>query len=372
MKQFHLETLTEKCFGLGHYTNGSTDSADGKIYLPYGTANEEKGTGYALYSEDNGMTFEKKDSTPYRTECFQKLSDGKFVALASGSCTSRMIFNQSYGDLQFVMTVYRADSFEDILEGRVTTKHTVVDIPGLTWGYGDSGNSGVGGCITGWRELSNGDIFVTMYGHTKDDITLCPYFKEWGNYNFYLYSTWCIVSHDRGQTFEFVSPIADCQNFPIADINAEGYCEPDVTEIENGHLLAVIRTGGHNIKSPLYACHSYDYGKTWDKPYEIYEWGVLPRILKMKSGRIAVATGHPDVFLLVSDDGGITWSDKVTVQDDPGDWGMTTSGYSSIFESDDDVITVIYDASFEAKNDVSEDAPLHRYVYQKTFKLVED
>ena len=371
MKKFRIDLLSEKCFGLGHYTNCNVEDCDGRVYLPYGSEGSEKGTGYALYSSDGGRTFDKAEASP-KSELFKKLSDGTFVAFASSSPTLRLYFNRDFGDMQFLLTTYRADSFEDVLAGRVSTHMSLIDIPKLTWGYGDSGNFGIGGCVTGWTELSNGDILMTMYGHTKDDTTLCPYFVEWGKYNFYLYSTWCLVSHDKGQSFEFLARIADCQSFPIADINAEGYCEPDVIEVEDGHLLAIIRTGGHNIKSPLYACHSYDYGRTWEAPYEIYEWGVLPRILRMKSGRIAVCTGHPDVFLLVSDDGGRTWSDKVTVQDDPGDWGMTTSGYSSIFECEDGVITVIYDASFEAKKDLPEDAPLHRYVYQKTFRLIEE
>ncbi len=371
MKKFHIETLTEKCFGLGHYPCANVNSHKGEIYLPYGTANEEKDTGYALYSSDNGRNFEKAEAIPYRTALFQQMSDGTFMALENHGGTFRNLFNCSYGDAQFILNVYRAETYEDVMEGRVTTEFAVLDIPELTWGYGDSNNKGIG-CVTGWKELSNGDVLLTMYGQTKSDTTLCPYFVKWGPYDFYLYRTWCLVSHDKGKTFEFVTTIADVQTYPIPDINAEGYCETDIVELENGHILAVLRTGGHNVKSPLYACHSYDYGKTWEKPYEIYEWGVLPKILKMKSGRVVVATGHPDVFVLVSDDGGITWSDKVTVQDDPGDWNKTTSGYNSIFECEDGVITLIYDASFEAKNDVPEDAQLQRYVYQKTFRLIED
>lgn len=369
MKKFDIDLITEKCFGLGTYPCTFTDSKDGRIYIPYGSAGE-KGEGFAVYSDDNGKTFEKCEAKPFRSENFRKLADGTFMAISTASPGFRHMFNCDYGEIPFILVIYKAKSYDDILEGRVTTEFTILDIPDLTWGFGDSNNKGLG-MASSWIELSNGDILMTMYGHTKNDTILCPYFQKWGVYDFYLYSTWCMVSHDKGKSFEFLTTLADCQNCPIPDINAEGYCETDVMEIEDGHVLAILRTGGHNIKSPLYACHSYDYGKTWEKPYEIYEWGVLPRILKMKSGRIVVATGHPDVFLLVSDDGGKTWSDKVTVQDDPGDWGMTTSGYHSIFECEDDVITLIYDASFEAKVDLPEEAPLHRYVYQKTFKLIE-
>lgn len=370
MKKYDIELISEKCFGLGHYTSASTDSGDGRIFVPYGTEGGERGVGYALYSDDNGKTFEKKDGIPFKSEYFQKMADGSFMAFGFGSPTFHSLYNCDYGDIPYCLVIYRAKSYDDILEGRVTTEFSIVDIPDLTWGFGDSKNKGLG-ATTGWRELSNGDILLTMYGHTKKDTVLCPYFQEWGVYDFYLYSTWCIVSHDKGKTWEYLSMIADCQRYPIPDINAEGYCEVDIMEVEDGHILALIRTGGHNVKSPLYVCHSYDYGKTWEAPYAIYEWGVLPRLVKMKSGRIAVITGHPDVFMFVSDDGGRTWSDRITIEEDPGDWGQTTSGYSSIFECEGGVLTAVYDASFQAKKELPEDSPLTRYVYQKTFRLIE-
>lgn len=90
------------------------------------------------------------------------------------------------------------------------------------------------------------------------------YFK---NYDFYQYRTWCIVSHDNGHTFEYLSTIADCGTYPVPD--GEGYCEPDLVYLGNGHILAALRTQGHEVYTPLFCSHSYDSGKTWSKPDEM-------------------------------------------------------------------------------------------------------
>lgn len=337
--KFNTEILSKECFGLGHYACNYSVSKDGKVIIPVWAFGED----YMLRSENFGGKFEKCPMPEkMRGLQFRELSDGTFMALGENNAVYRAIYDLDNGDIPFALAVYRAKSIDDIINGNVSTSICIVDIPGLTAGYGDSGNRHTGDAIS-WIQLSNGDIYVMMYGQFKDDKTLCPYFTQFGDYKFYLYRTWTIVSHDMGKSFEFVTTVADCQTYPIKDVNAEGYCEAESIEVEEGHLVTVIRTGGHEVYSPLYCSHSYDFGKTWEAPYEICDWGVLPRLLKMKDGTLVCASGHIHTMLLFSDDNGRTWSEPYIIDECDGKWDRSPSGYTSVFECEPGVISLVYD-----------------------------
>ena len=360
----HKVTLISKeCFGAGHYPCNFSSSRGGRVIVPVYCWDGN----YMLYSENNGADFERRDMTEkLRGTAFRELSDGTFLGIGESNAVHRAIYDLD-GKIPFALAVYRAESFDDIAAGNVTTSICLVDIPHLAAGYGDSGNRHTGDAIS-WRELSNGDIYVMMYGQFKDDTTLCPYFREYGKYDFYLYRTWAIVSHDRGKTFEYVTTVADCQTYPIPDVNAEGYCEAEAIEVEPGHLVAVIRTGGHEVYSPLYCVHSYDYGAAWGTPYEINPWGVLPRLIKMKSGTLVCASGHIHTMLFFSDDDGATWSKPYIVDECDGKWDKSSSGYTSIFECEPGVISLVYDDPKEGIAEGRESGKV-RQVYHVKLKI---
>lgn len=358
-----VKQLSKECFGAGHYAYCNTVSKDGRIIVPVQYWDGQ----YVLVSGDRGATFEKR-GMPENMRCvaFHELSDGTFMAIGEENAYHRAIYNFD-GRIPYALPVYRAKSFDDILAGRVTTEFAEVDIPDLSAGYGDSSNRHTG-CAISWRELSNGDIHVMMYGQFKSDTTLCPYFLENGGYRFYLYRTWTVVSHDKGRTFEFLTTVADCQTYPIPDVNAEGYCEAEAIECEPGHLVAILRTGGHEVYSPLYSAHSYDYGATWSAPEKICDWGVLPRLLKMKNGTLVIASGHVHTMLLFSDDFGATWSEPHIVDPCDGKWDRSTSGYSSIFECEPGMISLVYDDPKEGIAEGREPGKV-RQVYQVKLKI---
>ncbi|MBQ7160951.1 MAG: exo-alpha-sialidase [Clostridia bacterium] len=337
---YKIEIISKKCFGAGHYPCKFAVSRDGRVLIPVRFWDDGK---LLLSSCDGGASFEEIPMPDgLRGVTFRELSDGTLLGIGESNVYHRAIWDLDGDTIPYGIAVYRAKSIDDVIAGRVTTEIVSVEIPGLAAGYGDSSNRHTGDAIS-WSELSNGDIYVMMYGQFKDDTTLCPYFREHGKYDFYLYRTWSIVSHDKGKSFEFVTTVADCQTYPIADVNAEGYCEAETIEVEPGHLVTVIRTGGHEVYSPLYCAHSYDYGKTWSTPYEICPWGVLPRLLKMKDGTLVCASGHIHTMLLFSDDNGATWSEPVIVDECDGKWDKSTSGYSSIFEPTPGVLSLVYD-----------------------------
>ena len=355
-----FEILSKKCFGAGHYACNFTLSSDGRAVVPVFFWDGK----YILYSEDYGASFEKREApSSLRGVSFKELSDGTFFGVGEGNAVHRAIYDYG-GIIPYALPVYRAKSFDDILSGNVTTEIKLVDIPGLASGWGDSNNRHTG-CAISFRELSNGDIIVLMYGQFKQDSIRCPYFTE---YDFYLYRTWARVSHDGGATFEYLTTVADCETYPIPDVNAEGYCEAECVEAEPGHLVAALRTGGHEVYSPLYVSHSYDFGATWSAPREICQWGVLPRLLKMKDGRIVIASGHIHTMLLVSEDNGETWSEPMIIDPCDGKWDRSPSGYTSVFECSPGVLSLVWDDPKEGIAEGREPGKV-RQVYQARIRI---
>ncbi len=362
MKKYKLTTLSKQCFGLGNYACSETRDGEGKVYIPVSYADGR----YALYSEDGGASFVRREIDHKRmTPPFIKLSDGTYFSMACDNAVFHSLMDKDQEIIPFYAAIYRADSFEDAVEGRAKTTFAKIDIPRLSTGYGDSGND-FAGFVDHIMQLSNGDIVVMMYGQFKDDKILCPYFEKYGGYKFYLYRVWTVVSHDMGETWEFGTTIADCNTYPIADVNAEGYCEPYCVEVEPGHLCAILRTGGHEVVSPLYCTHSYDYGKTWEAPYEICSWGVFPKMLIMKDGTLVCASGHEHNFLMFSDDNGRTWSEPYIVEECYGKWGNSPSGYNTVSEAKPGEITLVYD---DPKELIDAEEGRKRQVYVETVKV---
>lgn len=360
-----LKLISSECLGVGNYACADTLSRDGDFRVTAGGPEP-----FTLYSGDFLETYEiSREKAPHLTYGFTQLADGSFISLAENNQVHRGYIKHE-GTPQFVLGVHRADSFEDIKNSNISTTFSFLHIPDLAFGYGDSGNCHSGTVAQGLTELENGDIIATMYGQRTTDVTLCPYFDNERGYKFYLYSAWCIISRDKGKTFEFLSDIADVQTYPIADVNAEGYCEPDILNLGGGHLLCVIRTGGHEVYSPLYACHSYDGGKTWNSPYEINSWGVYPRLKKLSDGTVALLSGHIHTFLMFSEDGGISWSEPQILEECDGKWDKSPSGYGCFFEDRSGNLCVIFD---DPKEGIAESAPpyylrrvyLRKYAFEK-------
>ena len=362
--RYSAECLEERCFGLGMYAFGDTQTADGRIFVSVQA--EEP---YGLYSPDRGLSWEKAPLKGRKKQAeFRQLRDGSFISIDFNNIVYDSLYDLEQEKIPYILAVYRADSLEQIMEGKAETFYAMLETPGLAAGFGDSGN-GHAGCFVRLIEMENGDLLATMYGQFKEDKTLCPYFDEQCGYKFYLYRTWCIVSHDKGKTWEFRSTIADCQTYPIRDVNAEGYCEADCFEVEKDHLVCVLRTGGHEVVSPLYCSHSYDAGRTWEKPYEINPWGVLPRLMRMQDGTLVLSSGHRHTFLQFSEDNGRTWSEALILEVSEGEWGESCSGYNTIMESRPGELTVVFDDPKERLAQGYKPGNV-RQVYVKRYRII--
>lgn len=367
MTQYKITSLAKKCFGLGNYACNEITDKDGRVFVPFRYADGES----ALYSADSGKTFERRDGgicdggISAKQVQFCRLQDGSYLGLSFDNILYEALYDKDQDVIPYCTAVYRAKSFDDAVGGKIDTAFAMVDIPGLSCGFGDSGN-GFAGCFNQVLQLSNGDIMAMMYGQFKDDKILCPYFDKNCGYKFYLYRVWNIVSHDMGKTWEFVTTVADCNTYPIADVNAEGYCEPFCVEVEPGHLCAVLRTGGHEVVSPLYCVHSYDFGKTWSAPKEICSWGVFPKMVKMQDGTLALASGHEHNFLMFSDDGGLSWSEPLIVEECYGKWGDSPSGYNTVCECAPGELALVYD---DPKELIDAPEGRKRQVYAERLKV---
>ncbi len=227
------ELIYHERIGHGHYASVGTVTREGNILVTAGG-----NAPFTMISRNRGASFQIRKGINYPTDYgFTQLFDGTFISFGSDNVGHSAFMDHRQKKLQFILKIISAKSFDDILDCRIDISFAIVDIRDLTFGYGYSNNCHSGAVAQGCVELENGDIIVTMYGQRTTDTTLCPYFVEQG-YNFYLYSTWCIISHDGGKSFEYLSFIADVQTYPIPDVNAEGYCETNIFAFGGGHIAA--------------------------------------------------------------------------------------------------------------------------------------
>lgn len=162
------------------------------------------------------------------------------------------------------------------------------------------------------------------------------------------YRTIVIYSQDDGATWHYLATVAATDRYRLPP-QAEGYCEPDLLYLGNGHLLCVMRSGGNPAGfgqeryTPLMASHSYDGGLSWDPPYPIAAYGVKPMLLQMSNGLIVCLAGRPGFFLLFSADQGRTWSTPYWISQQHGPWGESPSGYGALLELEPGVLAISYD-----------------------------
>ena len=88
----------------------------------------------------------------------------------------------------------------------------------------------------------------------------------------------------------------------------------------------------------------------------------------MSDGTLVCASGHIHTMLLFSDDRGKTWSEPHIIEECDGKWDKSTSGYSSIFEPEPGILSLVYD---DPKEGIAEgrEAGKVRQVYQVLMKI---
>ncbi len=151
-----------------------------------------------------------------------------------------------------------------------------------------------------------------------------------------------IINPDTGES-ELVSTI-NADDFVSSDLIA---CEPYVIVTKTGKMIAHIRVQNADMSvKTTYQCESYDLGKTWTKPYDLYPGvnGPTPtHILQHSSGALIAVHAWREEFginAMVSYDDGVTWEKGISLYRDDRllDWS-----YPSTCElSDGTHLTVFY------------------------------
>lgn len=163
-----------------------------------------------------------------------------------------------------------------------------------------------------------------------------------------LNSSVLLQSTNRGATFEYVSTIATKRDIVRADRwGTEGPCEPTLARLPDGELLSVMRTGEatHNKYESAGYClemleaRSRDEGRTWQVTQMNDIRGVMPCLVQMSNGVLALGYGRPGVRVIFSVDGGHSWSSKL----DLVPYNRPTTGYLDMVEISPGRLLIVYD-----------------------------
>ena len=143
----------------------------------------------------------------------------------------------------------------------------------------------------------------------------------------------------------------------------QGFTEPAFEILADGSFLCVTRSDG-----PMYASRSQNLGRTWSRPEVIAGNGVLPRLLRLTNGVVALSSGRPGVQLRFCADGrGKAWTqpielvpsmnekDTVSSGSAPASWYATqvSCGYTFLLATGPDRFLIIY-SDFKYKNAAGE------------------
>lgn len=315
------------------YASNSICDGEGRILFTYEPGAMETISNF--YSKDGGKTF---------SEIPDMMGIYKFLQLQDGSILglSRRLQPSDDGS-RFRLGLRSASDLAALAAGQYTDSVVSVEIPDLTSGDGDNGKPFTGTLDHGLVQLPGGEILATMYGRFHADRTALTLFPTAA----FQYRAWIIRSTDGGQTFHYLSTVADVQTYPVGE-TAEGYCEPDLCLLPEEKLLCVMRTGGAVGQGPsaytaLRLSVSEDGGRSWSAPRDIYQMGVFPKLFRMKNGALIIAAGRVGQFLLASADNGTTWQEPLVIPTRDARWGYCTTGYTCLWESEPDVLTVVYD-----------------------------
>jgi hypothetical protein len=174
--------------------------------------------------------------------------------------------------------------------------------------------------------LKSGAYLTTLYGKFEGD----------PRFSLVTATSW------NGTAWKFRSIVADSAcSLPGTD----GPGEAATVRLADGRLLCVFRLGGG---SPLGQAFSGDEGATWTRSVMRGPHSVMPGIVRMTDGTLALSSGRPGIFVWLDPKGeGSVWHSVDLVANHnaarPDEKVEKTSGYTEIVVLDDSHLLVIYD-----------------------------
>lgn len=138
-------------------------------------------------------------------------------------------------------------------------------------------------------------------------------------------------SRDDGRTWRWLADIPTRPGDRAAD-----YHELHAVEAAPGRIVVHIRNHNPAHRGETLQCESPDGGKTLSVPRAIGVWGLPSHLLRLRDGRLLMSYGYRRSPFgnqaRVSDDGGRTWSEPLTISDDGAGGDL---GYPSTIELPD-------------------------------------
>jgi hypothetical protein len=132
----------------------------------------------------------------------------------------------------------------------------------------------------------------------------------------------------------------------VADRNGAqrmGFTEPAFEILADGTFLCIARTTDGIGNGPMYVSCSRDLGRTWSRPEVMADSGVLPRLLRLTNGVVALSSGRPGVQLRFCANGnGKTWTRPLELLPYASEKDAVSCGYTALLATGPDRFLVIY------------------------------
>lgn len=132
----------------------------------------------------------------------------------------------------------------------------------------------------------------------------------------------------------------------MPDLSSDIISESAGIAFGGGRMIYVMRSHVGSTVKPMFVARSEDWGKTWSVPEILTPRGVMPRMVLLECGMIALSYGRPGLYLLFSNDDGRTWHTPTTLLPKEGAeaGGLTTDccGYSSLLVTGPDRFLIVY------------------------------
>ena len=155
-------------------------------------------------------------------------------------------------------------------------------------------------------QLPSGDLLAPAYSAFKGDSSR-------------RLRAYLLRSQDLGHSWHYFATIVNQPEDPHPELPGQylGACEPSITLLADGRMLAIVRTQYAHPPAeykPLAVCWSSDQGKTWTKPTATrpHLMCISPTLATLDNGVVACQYGRPGFHVAFSLDSGRTWQDRIS------------------------------------------------------------
>ncbi len=277
-------------------------------------------------SADEGKTWKTFSEPGFPTRCKSlELGGGEFICVPSPKPLNihkpKLKLPQPVGERTgYVKTLfYKLEDCPKKIQDFVTTLPAARWTPKTKRWTTEQIKYPVKGALLWKRAAKHGNLIARTWFHhapvrLDDELIYADYRQAYLGKDDSVSKHWsaaCMVSRDNGRTWRFRSTLA---------VDPKGVwpmCEPDMDVNAAGELACVLRRT-HRLQKSMVITFSKDRGKTWTEPTDLKDplgdFGVMPDLLSLKCGVMALSYGRPGVCLSFSLDGlGRKWTKPIPI-----------------------------------------------------------